>query len=104
MPAIDIFNFFRFWGGWAAIIYATIITVQSLWGWYIWFAGSDRYISMLRRYVLVQGLRLRFRAFWGDVIVCVLLSIAFLILWRAHHVLYDIADRTVELHHVQLPG
>src|SRR5215510_3416273 len=90
---IDLFDFFRLWLGWIVTIYATIITVQSLYGWYVWLAGSDKYMTMLRRYVIVQGLRLRFRAFWGDVIICVLLCLAFLILWRAHHIMYDLRAR-----------
>jgi hypothetical protein len=93
MPQIDVFNFFRWWLGWIVTIYATIITVQSLWGWYVWLAGSDKYMTLLRRYVIVQGLRLRFRAFWGDVIICLLLCVAFLILWHAHHVMYDLRAR-----------
>jgi len=58
--------------------------LQSLWGWYIWLAGSDKYISLIRRYVIVHGLRLRFRAFWGDVIICLLLSFTFVLIWQAH--------------------
>jgi len=87
MPQIDFFNFFRWGLSWVVTIYATVITLQSLWSWYVWLAGSDRYISLVRRYVIVQGLRLRFRAFWGDVIICLLLCVAFLILWHAHHVI-----------------
>ena len=34
--------------------------------------------------MIVHGLRLRFRTFWGDVLICVLLCVAFLILWHAH--------------------
>ena len=97
MPQIDLFNFFRLWLGWIVTIYATIITIQSLWGWYIWLAGSDKYITLLRRYVIVQGLRLRFRSFWGDVIICLLLCVAFLILWRAHYLIYDLRDRVSAL-------
>jgi len=93
MSQIDLFHFFRLWLGWIVTIYATIITVQSLWGWYVWLAGSDKYMTLLRRYVIVQGLRLRFRAFWGDVIICVLLCVIFLILWRAHYVMYDLRAR-----------
>ncbi len=77
---------------WVVTIYATVITLQSLWGWYVWLAGSDRYISLVRRYIIVQGLRLRFKTFWGDVIICLLLCVAFLILWHAHHVIYRIHD------------
>ena len=84
MPDIDFFDFFRWALGTVVTIYATVITLQSLWGWYVWLAGSDKYISLVRRYVIVHGLRLRFRAFWGDVIISALLCVAFLILWHAH--------------------
>ena len=80
----DLFHVFRWLLSIIAGVYATIITVQSLWGWYVWLAGPDKYTSMLRRYVIVHGLRLRFRAFWGDVAVCIGLSVIFLLLWRAH--------------------
>ena len=93
MPRTDLFDFFRWWLAWIVTVYATVITVQSLWGWYVWLAGSDKYISLVRRYIIVQGLRLRFRAFWGDVLICILLTVAFLILWHAHHVIYDLRDR-----------
>ena len=84
IPDVDFFNFFRYALGTVVTIYATVITLQSLWGWYIWLAGSDKYMIMLRRYVIVHGLRLRFRAFWGDVIISLLLCIAFILLWQAH--------------------
>jgi hypothetical protein len=90
MPDIDLFNFFRSWLSWIVTIYASILTLQSLWNWYVWLAGQDKYIGMLRRYLIVHGLRLRFKAFWGDVLITVLLCVAFLILWRAHHVIYDL--------------
>ena len=87
---LDFFDFFRWVLGTIVTIYATIVTLQSLWGWYVWLSGSDKYITMLRRYVIVHGLRLRFKTFWGDVIICILLCVAFLLLWRAHLVIYDI--------------
>src|SRR5450432_2840998 len=98
MPDVDFFNFFRWAAGTVATVYATVITLQSLYGWYIWFAGQDKYIGMLRRYVIVHGLRLRVRAFWGDVIVCVLLCVVFLMLWHAHHLIYDLGDTLQSLH------
>lgn len=91
MPEIDIFNLFRRLVAIVATVYATIITVQSLWGWYVWLAGQDKYIGMLRRYLIVHGLRLRFRTFWGDVLVCVLLCVVFVLLWHAHRIIYDTA-------------
>ena len=80
----DLFLFFRYALATVVTVYATIITVQSLWGWYVWLAGSDKYMTMLRRYVIVHGLRMRFTSFWGDLIICVLLCVIFVILWHAH--------------------
>ena len=81
---VDFFQFFRYALGTVVTIYATVVTLQSLWGWYIWLAGSDKYISLVRRYVLLHGLRLRILAFWGDVLICLLLCVAFLLMWRLH--------------------
>ncbi len=90
MPDVDFFNFFRYVLATIVTIYASIVTFQSLWGWYVFLAGSDKYVSMLRRYLVLHGLRLRFRTFWGDVLICLLLSVAFLILCRGHAIIYDI--------------
>ena len=103
MPDVDFFNFFRWLLAIIATVYATVITLQSLWGWYTWLAGSDRYISLLRRYVVVHGLRLRFKAFWGDVIVCLLLCVVFILIWRAHQVMYDISEKLGNPPHVPRP-
>src|SRR3954462_12918806 len=92
MPEVDFFNFFRYGLSWVVTIYATVITVQSLYGWLLLLPRSDPDISIVRQYVIVQGLRLRFKTFWGDVIICLLLSVAFLILWHAHHVIYQLRD------------
>ena len=94
LKRIDLFFAFRWLLGTVVTIYVTIITAQSLWGWYVWLAGSDKYTSLLRRYILVQGLRLRFKAFWGDVIICLLLTIAFFMMWRAQNLL-DHVDKTL---------
>ena len=99
----DPFDFFRWWLTTIVTIYASIITLQSLYGWYVWLAGSDKYISLLRRYLVVHGLRLRVRAFWGDVIICGLLSVAFLMLWRAHRLIYDLGNTLEHVQHVGQP-
>ena len=93
MPDVDFFNFWRYLLGWIVTIYASVITVQSLYGWYVWLGGGERYISIVRQYVIVHGLRLRFKTFWGDVLICVLLTLAFFILWHAHHVIDDLGMR-----------
>ena len=100
MPQIDFFNFFRIGLGWVVTIYATIITLQSLWGWYVWLAAPDKYMSVLRRYLLLHSLRLRIRKFGLDVLICVLLTVAFFILWHAHHVMDDLRDRVQAASHV----
>ena len=103
MPQIDFFNFFRLGLGWVVTIYATIITVQSLWGWYVWLAGPDKYISLLRRYVVLHGLRLRIRKMGMDVLICLLLTVAFFILWHAHHVMEDLSMKVQAARHVPAP-
>ncbi len=90
MPQIDFFNFFRYVLGTVVGIYATIVTLQSLYGWYVFLNGSDKYITILRRYVIVHGLRLRFKSFWGDVLVCILLCIVFVIIAYAHRIVEQI--------------
>jgi uncharacterized membrane protein YjjB (DUF3815 family) len=87
---IDLFNFFRYLLAMVATIYASIITYQSLKDWYVWLAGRDRYVSLLRRYVVVHGLRLRFTSFWADLVICALLCVVFLILFKAHGILHHI--------------
>lgn len=92
MPNIDFFNFFRYALGTVVTVYATVITLQSLRGWWSWLNGRDRYVSLLRRYLLVHGLRLRFRTFWGDVIICALLCVVFALIWIAHDRIYAIGE------------
>ena len=99
----DLFDFFRRWLGIVATIYATIITLQSLWGWYVWLAGEDKYISLLRRYLIVHGLRLRFKTFWGDVGICILLCVTFLIIGHAHVVIKDLSVRLADVHRIAQP-
>lgn len=90
MPEVDLFNFFR-WGLFTVVtIYCTIVMAQQAWQWWVWLSTSDRYITMLRRYLIVHGLRLRFRTFWGDVLICLLLCIVFVLLAIAHSILRDI--------------
>src|SRR3954466_12331431 len=96
MPSIDFFNFFRIGLAWVVTVYATIITVQSLWGWYVWLTGSDRYVTILRRYLIVHGLRLRFGTFWGDLVISIFLTAIFFMLWRAHVIIYDLGDRLAD--------
>jgi hypothetical protein len=84
---LDPFQFFRLTVAWIATIYATVVTLQSLWGWVVYLSGSDKYVMLVRRYLIIHALRLRFTTFWGDVIICILLCVVFGLLWRLHGVL-----------------
>ena len=90
---LDAFDFFRWVVSIIATIYATVVTLQSLWGWYVVLSGSDKYVTILRRYLVVHSLRLRFKTFWGDVLICLLLCVTFVILWRGHVVIYDLGAK-----------
>ena len=96
---VDFFDLFRWVLAVIATVYATVVTLQSTWTWYVWLCGNDKYISLARRYLIVHGLRLRVRTFGGDVLVCGLLCLAFLILWRAHVRVEQLGATLAELRH-----
>ena len=100
MPDVDLFNFFSWLLTRIVWIYFIVITAQSLWNWYVWLAGGEKHVSMLRRYLLVHGLRLRFTSFWGDVLVCGLLCVAFLAIWRAQ-IKFDYLEATAQHVHAR---
>ena len=87
MPHFDLFENFRWLLFIVVTIYCSIVMAQQGWSWYVWLMTDDRYITMLRRYVLLHGLRLRFRTFWGDVLICALLCIVFAMMLRAQAIL-----------------
>jgi hypothetical protein len=87
MSDLDTFQFFRLTVAWIATIYATVVTLQSLWGWVAYLSGSDKYMTLIRRYLIIHALRLRFATFWGDVIICILLCVVFVLLYKLHGVL-----------------
>jgi hypothetical protein len=96
---IDPFLFFRWGLSLVVTVYATVLTVQSLWGWWVWLAGSDRYMSLLRQYVTLHGLRLRLTSFFGDLVVCVLLCVAFLLMWQAHGEINQLGEAIRQARH-----
>ena len=100
MRDVDFFNFWRWLLAIVGTVYASVIMFQSLYGWYVWLTGGDKYISLVRQYVIVHGLRLRFKTFWGDVLICVLLCVAFMIMWHAHYVIADLGMRLNDVRRV----
>ncbi|HEY0007882.1 MAG TPA: hypothetical protein VGB55_04075 [Tepidisphaeraceae bacterium] len=95
MPDIDLFSFFRWGLSIVVTIYCSIVMAQQGYSWYVWLMTDDRYIALLRQYVIVHGLRMRFRTFWGDVLICGLLCVIFLLLFWAHKIVLDTAAVTV---------
>jgi len=59
----DLFETWRLLLGVACSIYAAIVTARSLWGWFVYLSAPDRLTSVMRRYVMVQLLRLRIGRF-----------------------------------------
>ncbi|HEX8916182.1 MAG TPA: hypothetical protein VF796_27785 [Humisphaera sp.] len=92
MPEIDFFNFFRYLLAIIGTVYVTVVSIQSLRQIVASLSGTDRHLALIRRYLIVHGLRLRFRAFWGDVLVCLLLCVVFALIWRAHGIIFAISD------------
>jgi hypothetical protein len=75
LPDFDFFDWWRWMLTIVCTIYASVITLRSLWEWIVYFAAPDRTTVMMRKYTIVHLLRLRMRAFSGE-----LLGIAF---WTA---------------------
>ncbi|MBN2561486.1 MAG: hypothetical protein JXQ75_11210 [Phycisphaerae bacterium] len=59
----DLFEVWRLVLGTICTIYALVMTARSLWRWCVYLSGADRTVSMMRSYMIVQLLRLRFRRF-----------------------------------------
>jgi hypothetical protein len=95
---MDFFDFFRWSLGTIVAIYATLVTLQWAAGWYKWLAQPHRHTTLLRRYLIVSGLRLKVTTFWGDVLVCFLLCVVFAILWHAHGTVADITRAIADGH------
>jgi hypothetical protein len=81
---IDFFDFFRWVLGTVVTIYATIVTFQSAYGWWVYLSSEGKYFSLVRRYIMLQGLRLRIMTFGGDALICILLTVVWILLVRAH--------------------
>jgi hypothetical protein len=95
---MDLFDFFRRALATVVTIYATLVTGQSLLGWYRWLNEPQQYISILRRYVVISGLRLKFSVFWTDVVICVLLCVTFVLLFHAHGIVGHVAGTLADAH------
>ena len=93
----DLFHLFRWLLGIVVTVYATVVTAQVAWDWWVWLTrpdeGMERPFAMLRQYVLIHGLRLRAVRFWHDLIVIIGLCVIFVLLMWAHVIVYDMPTR-----------
>jgi len=89
----DLFDLFRWLLGTIVTIYATVVLIQWAWGWWVWLtrpdAAYERHFALLRRYLVVHGLRIRLTSFGRDLLVIVGLCIVFVLLFWAHLIIYD---------------
>ncbi len=57
----DLFEMWRWLLCVVCAVYAVVVTGRSLWGWYEYLSKQNRTRVIVRKYVLVQLLRLRLR-------------------------------------------
>jgi hypothetical protein len=62
----DLFESWRYILALTCTVYATIITLRWMWGWYEYLWQPDRSRALMRRYAVVQLLRIRVRRFMGE--------------------------------------
>ena len=78
---VDFFDFFRWVLGTVVTIYATVVTLQSLYGWWVYLSGRGTIPRLMRRYIMLQGLRLRIQTFGGDMLICILLTVVWVLVF-----------------------
>lgn len=81
---LDLFEFWRFILTVACFVYAAVVTIQSLWSWMLFLSGPERTTTLMRRYVIIQLLRLRLRPFGGELIQTAIWTVVLVWLVRAH--------------------
>lgn len=83
MPAMDLFETYRWLLALVCTIYATVVILRSWWGWWEYFMGS-RQTAVLGKYVLVLLLRTKFYRFaWELLQIAALTSLLlFLLYWH----------------------
>ncbi len=78
----DLFQTWRLVLATVCVVYAVIVTTRSAWRICLYFSGSQRTTSMMRTYLVVQILRLRFRRFaWEFVQIALWLSLLVALLY-----------------------
>lgn len=63
LPDGDLFEVWRLALGTICGIYALVVTLTSLWYWLAYFSGPERRVRLMRSYVILHLLRLRWSRF-----------------------------------------
>ena len=84
MPELNLFGFYRFVLSVMVGSYAAVRMVLFLWRWRLFGTEDSRGLGLLRRYAVVQLLRVRFFRFAGElsIIAALLAVLALLIDWH----------------------
>ncbi len=81
------FDLFYFWR-WILVIVCTIYWAvrlgQSLWGWYLYLWADYRPAALMRKYLVIQALRIRVHRFTLELIQIVALLVLFGAVTYAH--------------------
>lgn len=82
MPELDPFHFYRFMLTVLVSVYTVSKLVMTIWQWQSFAPGASRTMGMLRVYVVVHLLRVRFSRFAWDVVFIVGLALLLYLLLR----------------------
>jgi hypothetical protein len=89
MESLDLFAFYRWLLAIVCTVYTAVRLGQTIHGWILYFWAPYSYSGALRRYALVQLLRIRVRRFTLDLLEIVVLTAAFFaVLWLHHRLGY----------------
>lgn len=80
----DLFELWRLVLGILCTIYATVVTVQSLWHWGVYLSGGDRSTTLMRRYVIIQLLRLKPGRFTWELVQIGFWLVVLMVILRVH--------------------
>lgn len=81
---LDLFQFWRFLLVVVCTIYAGIVTIRSAWGWAVLLAEPRKATMLLRQYLILHMLRVRFGPFARELTLIGLLIVAMVLLVRFH--------------------
>lgn len=84
MLEVDLFGFYRWILFLIGTVYTIVVTGRSVLSWLEWLWSPERWSGPLRRYVLVQALRIRFRRFTLELAEIAALAGAFAVLVWLH--------------------